>query len=364
MKKLFTLFLIIFGISNLTAQKQAIIINHNSIKLEHVPDSYILTAKDNFRIAYQHTSHGSQLPSGMQLISDPLCKFGTGAGQLYFRDYGISGASDLGSPDGTSWATATRNLLNNNTNNINMIMWSWCGQVSSATKEDIESYLSLMTQLENDFPNVTFVYMTGHLDGTGVTGNLNQRNEQIRNYCKANGKVLFDFADIESYDPDGNYYLDKKATDNCDYYDGSTQKNWAEEWCAKNPGKCGDCSCAHSQCLNCQNKGVAFWWMMARIAGWDGLPVDVEEKVIPTGDFLIITPNPVALEANIEFNIENPGQFVSISIHDIYGNTVADFTGISGNSIHFNTSGLSSGFYFARLNSGSRSIVKDFVIAK
>ena len=70
-----------------------------------------------------------------------------------------------------------------------------------------------MNGLENDYPNVRFVYMTGHLDGSGTSGNLNQRNEQIRNYCTTNGKTLYDFNDIESYDPDGNYYLDKDANE-------------------------------------------------------------------------------------------------------------------------------------------------------
>ena len=113
--------------------------------------------------------------------------------------------------------------------------------------------------------------MTGHLDGSGVEGTLHQRNEQIRQFCRTHGKLLFDFADIESYDPDGNYFLDRFADDNCDYIGADGQRhNWAQEWCAGNPGQCGDCSCAHSQCLNCQQKGKAFWWMMARAAGWEG----------------------------------------------------------------------------------------------
>ena len=62
-----------------------------------------------------------------------------------------------------------------------------------------------------------FVYMTGHLDGYGLTGNLHIRNEQIRAYCAANKKILYDFADIESYNPDGVYFGDKDANDNCDY---------------------------------------------------------------------------------------------------------------------------------------------------
>ena len=60
-----------------------------------------------------------------------------------------------------------------------------------------------MNQLETDYPDVKFVYMTGHLVGSGQQGNLNQRNEQIRAYARANNKILYDFADIESFDPDG-----------------------------------------------------------------------------------------------------------------------------------------------------------------
>ena len=111
--------------------------------------------------------------------------------------------------------------------------------------------------------------MTGHLTGTGEEGNLNQRNNQIRAHCIANNSVLFDFADIESYDPDGDTnFMELNANDNCDYNGG----NWADEWCAANPGGdlCAACSCAHSKPLNCNLKGRAFWWMMARLAGWNG----------------------------------------------------------------------------------------------
>ena len=134
---------------------------------------------------------------------------------------------------------------------------------------DIRTYLDLMSRLERQFPGVAFVYMTGHLDGSGETGNLNRRNNQIRQFCIANNKILFDFADIESHDPDGNYFLDKQANDRCDYVENGTRKNWADEWCSKNPGRCVDYQCAHSRSLNCDMKARAFWWMMARIAGWE-----------------------------------------------------------------------------------------------
>ncbi|MBN1422603.1 MAG: hypothetical protein JXP34_27750, partial [Planctomycetes bacterium] len=120
------------------------------------------------------------------------------------------------------------------------------------------------------YPGVTFIYMTGHLDGTGSDGNLHRRNEQIRAYCRENGKILFDFADIERYDPDGVDYLDRAGDDQCRYLDGGVLENWAIEWCDAHPGVCSSCSCAHSQSLNCDRKARAFWWLLARVAGWPG----------------------------------------------------------------------------------------------
>ena len=43
------------------------------------------------------------------------------------------------------------------------------------------------------------------------------------------GKVLFDFADIESYDPAGNYYPN-----------GSDACEWCDDWCAAHPGDCAN----------------------------------------------------------------------------------------------------------------------------
>ena len=57
--------------------------------------------------------------------------------------------------------------------------------------------------------------MTGHTDGSGLTVSSHVRNQQIRDYCEANGKILYDFEDIESYDPDGTYFGDRNVTDSC-----------------------------------------------------------------------------------------------------------------------------------------------------
>jgi hypothetical protein len=282
MKKSFVC-LVIFGIIITGCSKEEnsevkdMIINHTSANLNSIPPEWITKARQSLHIAYSHTSHGSQLTSGMtDLVTFKGNNFawnngGTG-GALDLRDYAISG--DLGSPDRTSWADRTRTYLSSN-HDVNVIIWSWCGQVSDATESNITTYLNLMSSLESDYPSVKFVYMTGHLDGTGLTGNLHLRNEQIRNYCKTNKKILYDFEDIESYNPDGIYFGDKKPNDNCDYdsnNDGSSDANWAIQW--QNSHTKGvdwfDCSAAHSQALNGNLKAYAAWWLWARLGGWNG----------------------------------------------------------------------------------------------
>lgn len=256
------------------------IIDHTCCDISAVPRAAVQDAIDNLHICYGHTSHGSQLVTGMEgladFLGDDLYNFSNeGAGgtlDLHDRGFAAYGANDLGSPDGSTWATATRSYLAENPD-VNVVIWSWCGQVSSADLAYIQNYLSLMSQLELDYPAVSFVYMTGHLDGSREDGNLNMRNEQIRAFCRDNDKILYDFADIESYDPNGAYYVPLMANDNCDYdSDGnsSCDSNWATAWQDEHTGEWYDCASAHSQPLNANLKAYAAWHLWARLGGWDG----------------------------------------------------------------------------------------------
>ncbi|WP_419662279.1 hypothetical protein Dvar_27330 [Desulfosarcina variabilis str. Montpellier] len=276
---------------------EPIIVDHTCTDITFIPQSAIEAAKANLHIAYGHTSHGSQITTGMA----GLVGFANGGGLglalpadiFDWNNGGTGGALDLhdyamGGDVGyyPQWVNNTRSYLNDSANaDVNVIIWSWCGQVDSKyAAGTLESeYLTPMAQLEADYPDVTFVYMTGHVD-IWDDANNKDANQMIRDYCNANDKVLYDFADIERYDPDGVYY--EFVNDNCDYYDGvggTKLGNWATEWQNDENHPQGtdwyDCSSAHSEPLNANQKAYAAWWLWARLAGWeeDGCTIDANQ---------------------------------------------------------------------------------------
>ena len=362
---------------------QGLIIDHNCTTLNNIPVEWINNAKQNLHIAYQHTSHGSQLISGMTGLQNwkgERYAFNNGGsnGALDLHDYAIPGASDLGNPDRTSWAQATTDFLNDPNNSyVNVIIWSWCGQASTNDSTLIQLYLDLMSSLENTFPNVKFVYMTGHLDGSGINGSLNQRNEQIRRYCRNNNKVLYDFADIESYDPDGNFYLDKMANDNCDFdsdNNGTRDKNWALDWQNSHTENVDwyNCSAAHSQALNGNRKAYAAWWLWASLAGWGGVIAGAETNQSASEKSFTLSqnyPNPFNPTTNFEFRISNFG-LVTLKVYDILGNEIAtlvnEYKQPGEYNIKFNADkyNLTSGIYVYQLKSEKFVSTKKFALIK
>lgn len=378
MKKI--IYIILFSIVciSYTVAQTSIITNHNTAKLSIIPANWIDSVKAKLHIAYGHTSHGSQLITGMEGLENwkglqYAFNEGGSNGALDIDDYAFSGASDLGNPNFTAWETATRTYLNSTSNaNVNVVIWSWCGQVSSATEDDINTYLNLMNGLENDYPDVKFVYMTGHLDGSGLNGNLNSRNDQIRNYCDLNNKILYDFNDIESYDPDGNYYLDKDATDNCDYDsdgNGSLDQNWAINWQNSHTLNVDwyDCSPAHTQALNGNLKAYAAWWLWAKLAGWDSASDIENDDYVNEFSLNQNYPNPFNPVTCINYTLINT-EFVSLKVYDVLGNEITTLVNEekqSGNyKIDFNALNLAGGVYFYRLQAGAFNETKKMILLK
>jgi len=258
-----------------------IIINHSNTDITDLSGTNIKSIKTNLHIMYAHTSHGSQLTEGM----DGLVTFANGGGKglslpnniFSYNNGGIDSALDLDDhyadmgdvgyyPD---WYNYTTYYLDNPANSdINVVMWSWCGQVDDkyAAGTLYSDYLEPMGQLEQAYPNIRFVYMTGHLDHWDDANNK-AANDSIRRYCQRENKILYDFADVESYNPDGTYF--EYAGDDCNHYnsDGDYLGNWATEWRASHTEGTDwyNCGAQHSDALNANQKAYAAWHLFDEI---------------------------------------------------------------------------------------------------
>jgi hypothetical protein len=288
---------VLLGISTVSGYAAALIIDHNDIDITQWTEAEINRAKSVLHIAYGHTSHGSQVTDGMNGLvgfanggglglSLPADIFawnnGGSGGALDLHDYAMGG--DVGYYP--QWYNNTTNYLEDPAHaDVNVIMWSWCGQMPGkyAAGTLTNEYLAPMSALEATYTNVTFVYMTGHSD---IWDDANQKAacDAIRNYCIENGKVLFDFSDIEHHNPDGTFF--EFVNDSCDYYayaGGAVQGNWATEWQGGHTENTDwySCSSAHSQPLNANMKAYAIWALWCRLAAdldRDTFPDEWEER--------------------------------------------------------------------------------------
>lgn len=287
----------LLGICTVLQAQGQFLIGHECTDLESIPRFWIRQAASRLHVSFNFTCPGSHLVSGLEA----LASFPPYGDNFAWSEDGTSGlhielndipcdAADLGQGDFldgdgvTEWVTCTREYLDQPENaEVNVVIWAWC----SGNGHDAQRYVDNMEILISEYPNVEFVFMTGHAQGQGedpTTGSVHFNNELIRSHCESNGRVLFDFADIEAYNPDGEYFGNLGLWDNLDYLGG----NWAEEWIDLNhdsvlaqltmgegiPGYSGCPSCAHSDAppeakLNCVLKARAAWWMFAALAGWN-----------------------------------------------------------------------------------------------
>ncbi len=279
--------------------------------LRAIPQEYIDKARQTLHIAYQHTSHGTQVAHGMYGLQEYKngddVLFGiqnegwaqAGNGKLDFHDYAINkypynnnvpSASDL-SVNETAFLQLTRNYLDHEDNqDINVVMWSWC----NIAGHDVEgNYLPNMRKLIEEYgPDgskvlsgarktpVTFIFMTGHANYNNNIGDGNPKNqaELIVDYCRRNGFYCLDYYSIDSHDMAGHAW-DDAGDDGNSPTGGKFYQSWQDSheegvhWYRNKISPYGNVTTGeghNTQYITANRKAYAMWWILARIAGWDG----------------------------------------------------------------------------------------------
>jgi len=275
--------------------------------LREIPTEYIEAARNNLHIAYQHTSHGTHVSYGMFGLPDykpgdetlfAITNNSPQSGKLDFRDYAIASyaesgndASDL-SRNETAFIQATRNYLDEPQNSeINVVMWSWC---NIAGHDVANNYLPGMQSLIDEYSEggskigtgadqrqntVTFIFMTGHANRDSNVGDGKPKNQArlIIDFCKENNYFCLDYYGIDTHDMNGSYWEDA-GDDGNSSTGGSFYSDWQDSHAAgtdyyenkSSPGGAVTYGAHNTQHITANRKAYAMWYILARIAGWDG----------------------------------------------------------------------------------------------
>lgn len=299
------------NMTNLNPGNQSTIADYSVAKelvLRSIPKEYIDKARTTLHIAYQHTSHGTHVSRGLFGLPDykngddvlfGITNNAPESGKLDFHDYAISPYAASGetaidlSADEKGFIQATRNFLDDDANNdINVVMWSWC---NIAGHDVATNYLPGMDVLISEYGEggskigsvagkrqhpVTFIFMTGHANKGSNTGDGHPKSqaELIINHCIKNGCYCLDYYSIDTHDMGDNYWEDTGDNGHSDSYGGNFYMDWqnahqlGSDWYENksSPGGSVEFGAHNSQHITANRKAFAMWWIMARIAGWNG----------------------------------------------------------------------------------------------
>jgi hypothetical protein len=276
--------------------------------LRAIPAEYINAARNNLHIAYQHTSHGTHVSYGLFGLQDykagddelfAISDFLPQTGKLDFNDYALASYAENGidaadlSRDETAFIQTTRNFLDDPDNAaINVIMWSWC----SITGHHVTgNYLPGMQTLIDEYGEggskigagqgqranpVVFIFMTGHAEANNNVGEGKPGNQAdtIIGYCRARNYFCLDYYGIDTHDMDDNYWEDAGDDGNSQDYGGNFLADWQDGhtesedyfYNKSTPGGEITFGAHNTQHITANRKAYAMWWILARIAGWDG----------------------------------------------------------------------------------------------
>ncbi len=213
---------------------QAIVADHSATVLASIPDA-ALPAAANLRLLVQHASVGSNINSGLDALAGLNAKYDRS--RWIFQNRGNPG-----------WQAKVDELVTEaslRASSYDVLTMKFCYIDTDAV---FSYYRDKMLWLESTYPTKRFVWWTMPIE---TTSNANRQafNDSVRTFARANGKALFDIADIEAYNAAG-----QKRTD------GSGREIMWDEWTSDG---------GHLSSAGSQRVASGLWWLMARLGGWD-----------------------------------------------------------------------------------------------
>jgi len=262
-----------------------IIANHSVVDdYEYIPQYYIDSVKKMW-LAYAGESHARAIGEGLELLEliDTAYKvsyldYGTipesytdtnlrashlmwgdldnATGWIYFygeEDWYTSATAITRTKAGLDYYNTTGPLMS-------ALGFGWCwdpAELSSDMDDYVDATEEYINHIKtNNYPTKIF-FTTGPLDGAGGTYDKYLSYEFIRNSVDLDTtRILFDYADILSYDNGSD--VQYTITESGYTIPAITTTN------------IGDGSIGHISEVGAVRLAKAMWWMLARMAGWDG----------------------------------------------------------------------------------------------
>ena len=264
------------------ARLPALVIDHRSIAdFERISDEYIAKAAQ-LRLLYRGASVGYNIGEGLDCLANNFvdrrpyrCDNGLAPDQVLFdpkynRDnWTFEPHSPPPNPNPGWWDKVT--LFNDRVNNLGpdeaydvvTVTFDYVDLIEGANMDDLFfqaersgslPIVSDMAAVEAAHPELQIFWWTSNLARAVGTPDSKSFNEQMRAYAAANGKVLFDMADIEAHAPDGTPCFDNRG----------------QSYPAICPDYTEEREAGHLNALGQQRVVEALWVLMARLAGWEG----------------------------------------------------------------------------------------------
>lgn len=214
------------------AAAQAIVAGHAAVDLGSVSDAAIATAA-SLRLLVRRASVGGNISSGLDTLEGQNAKY----------DRSLWDFQDRGNP---GWQAKVDDFVAQaaiQASSFDVLTMKFCYIDPDAS---FTYYRDALLGLEATYPSKRFVWWTIPIETSGNTARQ-AFNDQVRSYAIANGKLLFDIADIECYNAAG-----LKRTD------ASGRELMQPEWTSDG---------GHLSSAGAVRVARALWWLMAQIGG-------------------------------------------------------------------------------------------------